>query len=399
MLLIVGAPLGCPLAEAPEPNTLPERGVLETTATGPASAGVGETVELIATANGAEPLYYAWAQIAGPGVSLRDAATARARFVAPSLPEERALRFVVTTSNATAVGQAEVEVTISADPNYGQTEGPSRPTADAGADQRVKPGTEVTLSGSGSTGTGLEYRWRQVSGTDAQLSDPNQVSVTFTAPAFTGSENDTLVFELAVTDSAAQTVTDRVQVTLLDPTLSDTQVLVETTLGDFVIELYPDDAPITVANFLQYVDDEFYDNTLIHRVVPDFVIQGGGFEPGLVQKETRDPIKNEADNGLSNERGTVAMARTNDPDSATSQWFVNLKNNVAGGDGQGDLDPGGVSPEGYAVFGRVVQGMDVVDAIGAVETETRDGMQDVPVEDVVVESIRRVKIADEVDSE
>ena len=156
----------------------------------------------------------------------------------------------------------------------------------------------------------------------------------------------------------------------------DPRARIETTLGVFVIELSEADAPLTVQNFRQYAEEGFYDDTLFHRVAPGFVIQGGGFLPGLEEKPTRDPIANEGQNGLRNVRGSVAMARTDDPDSATAQFFVNLVDNPA-------LDATLTSP-GYAVFGHVIEGLDIVDAIGAVPTEDRDGFTDVPAEDVVI---------------
>ena len=162
-------------------------------------------------------------------------------------------------------------------------------------------------------------------------------------------------------------------------------VVVTTSLGSFEIELDPDKAPKTVANFLEYVDATFYDGVVFHRVIPDFMLQGGGFEPGMKPKKARDPIQNEAGNGLSNLRGTVALARTNQPHSGTSQFFVNTKDNA-------QLDfkdrPGA---EGYCVFGKVGAGMDVVDKIRQVKTGTVGGHNDVPVEDVVIKSIRRKK--------
>jgi cyclophilin family peptidyl-prolyl cis-trans isomerase len=157
-------------------------------------------------------------------------------------------------------------------------------------------------------------------------------------------------------------------------------VVMETSLGTVKIELYQDKAPNTVKNFLGYVDDKFYDGTIFHRVISDFMVQGGGFEPGMKEKKTKDPIKNEAGNGLSNERGTIAMARTNDPDSATAQFYINVKDNSKG------LDKKSGSA-GYCVFGRVIDGMDVVDKIKNVET----GARDVPKEDVVIKSIRRAE--------
>ena len=142
-------------------------------------------------------------------------------------------------------------------------------------------------------------------------------------------------------------------------------------------------APGTVKNFLQYVEDKHYDNTIFHRVISTFMIQGGGFQPGLREKKTRDAIKNEADNGLKNERGTLAMARTSEPHSATAQFFINLKDN--GFLNHRNKDDGW----GYCVFGKVVAGMDVVDKIKAVRTGNAGGHQNVPVEDVVIKSVRR----------
>jgi peptidyl-prolyl cis-trans isomerase B (cyclophilin B) len=160
-------------------------------------------------------------------------------------------------------------------------------------------------------------------------------------------------------------------------------VVMETSLGSVQIELYADQAPITVRNFLSYVDEQFYDNTVFHRVIPNFMIQGGGFQPGLKQKATKAAIKNESANGLSNTRGTLAMARTSDPDSATAQFFINVTDN-------GFLDKAQARDKvGYCVFGKVTAGMDVVDKIKAVPTGSKGGYQDVPVQDVVILSVRR----------
>jgi cyclophilin family peptidyl-prolyl cis-trans isomerase len=156
----------------------------------------------------------------------------------------------------------------------------------------------------------------------------------------------------------------------------------ETTLGDFTIELFEKEAPETVVNFLRYVDDGFFDGTIFHRIVPGFVIQGGGFTEDMSQKRTLPPVKNEADNGLKNDRGTLSMARTNDIHSATSQFFVNLKDNEFLDHKRGNF--------GYAVFARVTEGMDVIDKIAAVQTGRRRGFDDVPVEAVVMKSARRV---------
>lgn len=168
------------------------------------------------------------------------------------------------------------------------------------------------------------------------------------------------------------------------------RVELTTTKGSIVIELYPDKAPGTVENFLAYVEDGFYAGTIFHRVIPDFMVQGGGFTEAMQKKPTKAPIQNEADNGLKNTRGTVAMARTNDPHSATAQFFVNSVDN-------GYLDHTSKSPAGwgYTVFGRVVEGMDVVDAISGVATGTSSGMRDVPREAVVIESASIVKTGDE----
>lgn len=155
----------------------------------------------------------------------------------------------------------------------------------------------------------------------------------------------------------------------------------KTTAGDFTVELFSKEAPESSANFLKYVDDGHYDGTLFHRVIPNFMIQGGGFAAGMEQKSTRPPIRNEATNGLENLRGTLAMARTNDIHSATAQFFINLVDNDFLNHSPGNY--------GYAVFGRVTSGMEVVDAIAGVPTTRRRGHGDVPVDDVVVLSVTR----------
>lgn len=158
-------------------------------------------------------------------------------------------------------------------------------------------------------------------------------------------------------------------------------VIFRTSHGDITLELFAEEAPVTVENFLQYVDEGFYDGTIFHRVIPGFVIQGGGMDADMRTRETRDPIRNEADNGLKNERGTLSMARTQDINSATSQFFINLDDNAF-------LDHG-VRDFGYAVFARVVEGMDVVDAIAGIPTRHQGGRPDVPSETVTVEEARR----------
>jgi len=162
-------------------------------------------------------------------------------------------------------------------------------------------------------------------------------------------------------------------------------VLVETNLGTFKVELFEDKAPVTVKNFLQYVEDKHYDGTIFHRVISDFMIQGGGFEPGMKEKKSRDPIKNESSNGLSNLKGTLAMARTGEPNSATAQWYVNVKDNNF-------LDKAKARDGvGYCVFGRVIEGLDVIEKIKGVETDTVKGFENVPSKDVVIKSVKLEK--------
>ena len=156
-------------------------------------------------------------------------------------------------------------------------------------------------------------------------------------------------------------------------------VKLQTNFGDIVLELDAEKAPLTVANFLEYVESGFYNGVIFHRVIDDFMIQGGGMEPGLKQKPSNEPIQNEAENGLTNDAYTVAMARTSSPHSASSQFFINVADN----DFLNHTAPSGQG-WGYCVFGRVVEGKDVVDKIKAVETGSKGGHQDVPVEDVVI---------------
>lgn len=161
-----------------------------------------------------------------------------------------------------------------------------------------------------------------------------------------------------------------------------TKVALETSKGTIEIELDSAKAPISVENFLRYVNDGFYDGTIFHRVIPNFMVQGGGFLKDMVQKATHDAVKNEADNGLSNLRGTIAMARTPDPDSATAQFFINHKDN-------GFLDYTAPTAQGwgYCVFGKVTQGMDIVDAIASVSTGTHAGHADVPTEAITIDKV------------
>ncbi len=163
-------------------------------------------------------------------------------------------------------------------------------------------------------------------------------------------------------------------------------IKLNTNFGTITLKLDADKAPVTVENFTNYVKEGFYNGTIFHRVINGFMIQGGGMEPGMKEKSTRAPIKNEADNGLSNETGTIAMARTNDPHSASAQFFINVSNNTF-------LNHRAPTPEGwgYAVFGKVVDGMDVVERIKAVATGNAGFHQDVPVEDVIIESAEVVE--------
>ncbi|EGG29882.1 Peptidyl-prolyl cis-trans isomerase ppiB [Aequoribacter fuscus] len=159
-------------------------------------------------------------------------------------------------------------------------------------------------------------------------------------------------------------------------------IKISTTFGDMTLELDAEKAPKTVANFLEYVREGFYDGTIFHRVIDNFMVQGGGFDINMQQKATKAPVENEADNGLKNEFGTIAMARTMDPHSATAQFFINVSNNEF-------LNHSGKNMQGwgYAVFGKVTEGSEVLDKIRAVATASRNGHQDVPVDAVIIESI------------
>ena len=162
-------------------------------------------------------------------------------------------------------------------------------------------------------------------------------------------------------------------------------VIFSTSMGDITIELLSEEAPVTAKNFLDYVDAKFFDGTIFHRVIPGFMIQGGGFTEDMNQKPTQAPIKNEADNGVKNTRGTLSMARTSDINSATTQFFINLKDNEFLDHGTRDF--------GYAVFARVVEGMDVVDKIAGVKTGNKGPHSDVPMEPVVTNTARRKEAA------
>ncbi len=215
------------------------------------------------------------------------------------------------------------------------------------------------------------------------------VSIVITIALITGcesSENPTVVTEEKVEEVKVQEEKVEAEKVSKETKVTDDKqkmVKLETSLGDIVIELDETAAPVTVKNFLGYVEDGFFDGTIFHRVINGFMIQCGGFTADMRQKQTRAPIVNEAKNGLKNDRGTIAMARTNDPDSATSQFFINHKDN----DFLNYIE--GRNP-GYAVFGRTVEGMDVVDKIAAVKTTVRSGTPDVPVETVLIKSAKVV---------
>lgn len=201
-------------------------------------------------------------------------------------------------------------------------------------------------------------------------------------PALVGKHAATALLALALTSSVAFTASASLtQSSTGNPSMtSPNRVKLTTNQGDIVIEVDLQKAPKTAENFLTYVRDGFYDNTIFHRVIDGFMIQGGGFEPGMKQKPTRDPVDNEASNGLKNDKYTLAMARTNDPHSATAQFFINVANNDF-------LNFTAPTPQGwgYAVFGRVVEGTETVDKIRGVKTGNKGFHQNVPAQDVVIE--------------
>lgn len=299
--------------------------VLSAKASAPELVGVGELVELSAAVDADAPnLTYRWYQTYGRAVELIDADQPAARFVAPSLPKESRLVFRVDVRDAQGrITSATVEVTVEADPNYVDT-GFTVP----------KPGDDGgTDSGTGDGGTGT-------------VTDPN---------TGTSAGNDALP-----------------------------RVKIVTSKGTIVVELNREKAPITVRNFLKYVDSKFYNGLIFHRVIKDFMNHGGGYDADLKLKEEGllPPIRLEANNGLKNDRGTIAMARKSEPNSATSQFYINVKDN-------NHLNAT-IGFEGYCVFGKVVEGMDVVDAINAVETESRGAFSDVPKVPITILSMERV---------
>lgn len=191
-------------------------------------------------------------------------------------------------------------------------------------------------------------------------------------------------FTAAAQTPAAQPATPPADTKAAPPTVQEPLVYVQltTSMGDITLELNREKAPISVENFLKYADEKFYDGTIFHRVIDNFMVQGGGFTPDLKQKSPKKPIKNEWQNGLKNVKYSVAMARTSVPDSATSQFYINVKDNPFLDDGR--------SGAAYAVFGKVVAGIDIVDKIKAVKTGEKGGMKDVPVEAVEIKSVKKL---------
>lgn len=265
----------------------------------------------------------------------------------------------------------------------------------AGGPALVVAGEVVTLSAAvAGEPQGVSYQWYQTYGRSVTLSDAKSSSPTFTAPSLATSA--VLSFRVDARSVSGARGSGEVTIAVAaDPnqsqggstpgpgTVENATVSILTSKGEIVVELNGERAPITVSNFLRYVDDGFYPNLIFHRVIEDFVIQGGGYDENLKQKDPRAPITLESANGLKNDRGTIAMARTNEPNSATSQFYINVVDNDS-------LNYRDAANPGYAVFGKVVEGMDVVDEIAAVETESRGNFSDVPVEPVFIVRVSRV---------
>jgi peptidyl-prolyl cis-trans isomerase A (cyclophilin A) len=271
--------------------------------------------------------------------------------------------------------------------------------AEAPAD--AAKGQSVSLSVAlpdGMAPTEVFYEWYQTYGTVVDLIDASTAAASFVAPSLRADQ--VLRFRVDVRESNGKISSRVVEVTIaadqgfVEPTTTGgvsgvtgndpfPRVRIVTGRGIIIVRLDRTKAPISVDNFLRYVDDKFYDGTIFHRVIADFVVQGGGFDQDLVQKEVRPSIKNEASNGLKNTRGTIAMARTNDPDSATSQFYFNLVDNDS-------LDARTDFP-GYAVFGEIIEGIETIDRIAEEETSTQNGMSDVPVTTVIIVAAERVE--------
>ncbi|RJP34919.1 MAG: hypothetical protein C4547_10210 [Phycisphaerales bacterium] len=325
----------------------------------------GQRVTLDATASsdadGSE-LTFVWRQLDGPRVTLANAATDTATFTSPMEDSELVFEVIVVDEHD-ARATDTVTITVTLEENL-------PPRADAGRDRNVVEGLVVTLNASASSdpngGDTLSYLWEQTAGAEVTLSDGASEKATLTVP----DGADSLAFQVTVRDGFGEESTAGVTLTVVQ----QPKARLKTSLGVVVIELLIDDAPVTSLNFLRYIDEGFYNGTVFHRIVPDFVVQGGGFLPdGSKQTGGRDPIVNEFDPQRSNVRGTVAMAKLGgDPDSATSEFFFNLADNSENLDNQNG---------GFTVFANVIEGMDVVDAMAAVELDGES-----PVEDIVLES-------------
>ena len=339
-------------------------------------ADEGDTVTLRASAtNGTQPYIFRWnierAPDGAEDVTLSDE-TAAETTTSPLTTVGRYVFRVVAVDATGRDAYSFVTVTVQPPvlPLTLRTTGPDILTVD-------EPGTLSVEIESDEEFDETTYAWEVIGG-DATLDNS-----TVAEPTLTASTGGTIRLRVEVTATGAtDTWAGEAEVFVVTVTEDRPQVVLTLTeFGEIVFELRADVAPQTVANFLRYVDDGFYDGLLIHRVVPEFVIQGGGYR--LTEVEVRDPVPSEADNGLSNVRGTVAMAlRGGDADSGTSQWFVNLVDND--GSGGADLDA-----QDFTVFATVIEGMGVVDEIAGVETGSRSGLADVPVEDIIIESARR----------
>lgn len=356
-----------PVNSAPVANAGPDQTV-----------AAGATVTLDGTGSSdpdpGDTLAYTWTQTEGDPVSLSDATAAQPAFTAPDAAG--ILAFQLEVSDGVG-GEASSQLSIRV----------LKPVA--GEDHLVVPGVIVTLDGSesaGPAGTTLEFDWSQISGPEVTLSAPTAAQTVFTVPA--GEADGTLLtFRLTIRDSTGATATDDIDLTLE----TDPVVRLETTMGNIDMEMFIDGAPRTVLNFCQYVEDRYYDGIIFHRVVSDFVVQGGGLLPDLSEKPgQRDPVANEFSPDRSNVEWTVAMARRSGlPDSADAQFFINLKDN-SGPPANLDAVDGG-----FTVFGRVVDpaSQAVVDAIAAVpvssqQSPTGTGFSNVPVDDIIITRAR-----------
>ena len=310
-----------------------------------------------------DPITYSWEQVGLATIALIADTVAQAVFTAPDASVTLTFQLTVTDDKNNSDTDT-VTIVVNMPPTVVLTE-----------TRKVVSDVDVTLDASGSTDPDddpLTYSWTQTAGTSVTLADDQTSTPKFTVPDTT----DDLTFEVSVSDGQGGTST---ATTTLTPTTAP-RVRLDTTLGDVVLEILLADAPITSLNFLQYVEDGFYNETIFHRVIADFVVQGGGFLTGLAAQEgVRDTIQNEFSADRSNIRGTVAMAKVGgDPDSASSQFFFNLADNSANLDDQNG---------GFTVFARVTEGLDIVDAMGAVQTETKNDPNGTPVDDVPVDDI------------